>query len=112
MEDLVPILEQAEKDDKLVVLYFTATGCTPCQKVAPIVMEMSENDSEFEEDKVEFLKVNVMNSDESMNIAKYFDVDGWPTFLFIKYGNVQETIVGGNNAMLNLYNTVSKYYSL
>lgn len=70
--------------------------------IAPTYVELSESE-EFENDVV-FLKVNVNDSPE---IAAEYNVDGWPTFLFIKNSRVLSEMVGGNAAREGLYAMVS-----
>jgi thioredoxin 1 len=70
--------------------------------IAPLYEELSE---EFQ-GVVRFLKVDV---DQNPDATANFQVDGWPTFLLVKNGEVQEEIVGGNAAKLGLYDMVVKY---
>ena len=97
--ELEEILDESK--DKLVVIDFFSTDCAPCEKVAPLYEELSQSE-EFSE-KVIFLKVNVDN--HPFITAKY-SVTGWPTFLFIKNGEVQTEIVGGKLAEATLYDWV------
>eukprot|EP00804_Cyclotella_cryptica_P021516 CCRYP_005820-RA/>CCRYP_005820-RA protein AED:0.20 eAED:0.20 QI:0/-1/0/1/-1/1/1/0/74 len=71
--------------------------------IAPIYREMSELE-EF--NNVLFLKVNVSDHPD---IAKRYDVDGWPTFLLFKNGEKVDGIVGGQAAKAGLYSLVAKY---
>eukprot|EP00566_Odontella_aurita_P036880 CAMPEP_0113568586 /NCGR_PEP_ID=MMETSP0015_2-20120614/23929_1 /TAXON_ID=2838 /ORGANISM="Odontella" /LENGTH=75 /DNA_ID=CAMNT_0000471139 /DNA_START=333 /DNA_END=560 /DNA_ORIENTATION=+ /assembly_acc=CAM_ASM_000160 len=73
--------------------------------IAPIYEDLSDS-GEFKERGVKFLKVNV---DESPEVAAKFDVDGWPTFMFIKGGEKRDEIVGGNAAKVGLYDMVTKH---
>mmetsp|Transcript_44580 Transcript_44580/g.108065 ORF Transcript_44580/g.108065 Transcript_44580/m.108065 type:complete len:233 (-) Transcript_44580:2008-2706(-) len=91
----------AEHPEKLVVIDFTSKDCPPCKKVAPLYEELSESE-EFLSDVV-FLKVDVDENPEA--VAKY-QVTGWPTFIFIKQGEVQTEIVGGKLAEATLYDWV------
>lgn len=97
--ELETILEESK--DKLVVIDFYSNNCAPCEKVAPLYQELSESE-EFSE-KVVFLKVNV--DDHPFITAKY-SVSGWPTFLFLKNGEVQTEIVGGKLVEATLYDWV------
>jgi thioredoxin 1 len=104
LEEVQKIIDdEAEAEEgKLVVLYFTANNCPPCKMIAPTYVELSESE-EFE-DNVVFLKVNVNDSPET---AAEYNVDGWPTFLFIKNGKVLSEMVGGSAAREGLYAMVS-----
>jgi len=97
--------EEAEKKGSLVIIYFTANNCPPCVMIGPIYQDLAELD-DFNEKGVQFLKVNV---NDHPDIATKFNVDGWPTFLFIKDGEVINDIVGGNAAKNGLYDDVMKY---
>ena len=99
MDQIESILE--EHDDKLVVIDFTSKNCPPCKKVAPLYEELSESE-EFES-KVIFLKVDV---DENTDAVAKYGVTRWPTFLFVKKGEVQTEIVGGKLAEATLYDWV------
>ena len=68
--------------------------------MAPLYEELSQSE-EFSD--VIFLKVNV--EDHPFITTKY-GVTGWPTFLFIKNGEVQTEIVGGKLAEATLYDWV------
>lgn len=94
--------ENSNRDDQLVVIYFSSTDCPPCKKVSPLFEELSE---EFEElgDKIVFCKVNV---DENPIAASQYQVTGWPTFLFLKKGEKVLEIVGGKLAEATLYDWV------
>ena len=87
----------------LIVLYFTANNCPPCQMIRPIYEDMSAL-TEFVD--VQFLKVNV---NDCPDVAERFDVDGWPTFLLFRGGKVVDSIVGGMAAKEGLYNLVAKH---
>ena len=94
-----------DSQSKLIVLDFTANNCPPCDMIAPIYMDLSNLD-EFENKKVLFLKVNV---NDHPDIAKKYNVDGWPTFLLFKNGKLVDSVVGGQAAKSSLYNLVAKH---
>jgi thioredoxin 1 len=91
----------SENPEKLVVIDFTSKNCPPCEKVAPLYEELSESE-EFAE-KVICLKVDV---DENPDAVNKYGVTGWPTFLFVKRGEVQAEIVGGKLVEATLYDWV------
>ena len=99
MEEIEKVI--ADHPEKLVIIDFTSKDCPPCKKVAPLYEELSESE-EFLSDVV-FLKVDVDQNPDA--VAKY-QVTGWPTFIFIKQGEVQTEIVGGKLAEATLYDWV------
>jgi len=70
-----------------VVVDFWAPWCQPCRMIAPVL----ENLAGEYADKVTIVKVN---TDENSQWANVYGVQGNPTLLFIKDGQVQDTIVG------------------
>lgn len=79
--------QEALQGDQLTVVDFFADWCGPCKMMAPIVEELAES----LKDQVKIGKLNVDNSPATA--AKY-KVMSIPTIVFIKNGNVVETIVG------------------
>jgi thioredoxin 1 len=72
-----------------VLLDFTAPWCGPCQAIAPMLEDLSE---EFE-GKIVFAKVNVDNNGP---IAIKYGVRNIPTIVLIKNGKQEEKLVGAN----------------
>ena len=77
--------EQWEKEvitsDKPVFVDFWATWCGPCQRISPIVEELTK---EYE-DKVNFVKVNV---DQNNDLARKYNIFSIPTLAIFKDGKV------------------------
>ena len=69
------------------VVDFWAPWCGPCRMVAPVVEELS---AEFGS-TVKFVKVNV---DHNQSLAARYGVQGIPTLLFFKDGQVVDGQVG------------------
>ena len=88
-------------NDHLVVIDFYSTNCPPCEKIAPLYEELSLSD-EFATG-VTFVKVNV---DTNPLAVQKYGVTGWPTFLFVKKGEVQTEVVGGKLAEATLYDWI------
>ena len=66
----------------LVVVDFNADWCGPCQMLAPILEELSN-----EEPKVKFVAVNV---DQNRDLAQQYDVMSIPCVVFFKNGQEVE----------------------
>lgn len=72
---------------KPILVDFWASWCGPCQMIAPIVEEISNELSE----RIEVGKLNV---DEQPEIAIKYDVMSIPTLILFKDGKVVNTIIG------------------
>lgn len=75
------------KSSTPVVVDFWAPWCQPCRMIAPVL----ENLAGEYADKITIAKVN---TDENSQWANTYGVQGIPTLLFIKDGQVKDTIVG------------------
>jgi len=71
----------------LIVVDFWADWCPPCRMVAPIIEQLAQDYA----GKVVFGKLNV---DENPKTTSRFGVMNIPTMLFIKNGDVKDTITG------------------
>ena len=74
------------KQNKICIIDFWASWCTPCLQVAPILEEISE-----EMKDVAIIKHNI---DDEPNSPTRFGVRGIPTMLLFKDGELASTKVG------------------
>ena len=74
----------------LVVVEFWHERCQWCKKLGPIYSEVAE---EYE-DKVKFVKLNVLVSQANQKIAVNYGIMGTPTLIFLCDGRPVETILG------------------
>lgn len=72
---------------KTILVDFWASWCGPCQMIAPIVEEISNEMS----GKIEIGKLNV---DEQPEIVIKYDVMSIPTLILFKEGKMVDTIIG------------------
>lgn len=79
--------QEALQGEELKVIDFYADWCGPCKMMGPVVEELAES---F---KVQ-VKIGKLNVDNSPATAAKYKVMTIPTIIFIKGGNVVETIVG------------------
>ncbi|KFK31763.1 hypothetical protein AALP_AA6G156100 [Arabis alpina] len=79
-------LKLANESKKLIVIDFTATWCPPCRMIAPIFVEYAKKFVD-----VVFFKVDV---DELQAVAKEFEVEAMPTFVYMREGVVIDKVVG------------------
>ncbi|WP_407887958.1 thioredoxin family protein [Levilactobacillus sp. N40-8-2] len=80
---------EQETNTGVTVVDFRADWCPPCKMMDPILKSLSESDA-FKT-KVTFTSLNV---DHDQEVAGSFDVQGIPTFLIKKDGQVVERLVG------------------
>ena len=72
---------------KPVVVDFYATWCGPCKVLSPRLDQLAGSFT----NEIKFVKVNV---DESPNLSQHFNIQGIPTLLFFKNGEVVDSVVG------------------
>ncbi len=79
--------EEIKSTDTLVLVDFFATWCGPCNMLAPIIEEISNEYS----NKIKVCKVNV---DEERDLALIYDVESITTIIFFKNGEPIKTSIG------------------
>jgi len=81
---------EALKSEGLVIVDFWATWCGPCRMIAPVIEELA---AEYE-GKVKIGKIDV---DENNGTSIKYGVRSIPTVLFIKDGQVVDTVMGAQS---------------
>lgn len=79
--------EEVVEADKPVLVDFWAPWCGYCQKLTPVIDELSGEIG----DKVKIVKVNV---DENRTLAQKYGVMSLPTMLLFKNGDQAEKLMG------------------
>ena len=75
------------KSSNIAVVEFNSTWCGSCQKLAPIVEEISEELS----DRLDFYNIDV---DDNPDITESFGIDTIPTLVVLKNGERVDQKVG------------------
>jgi thioredoxin 1 len=70
-----------------VIVDFTATWCSPCKMLDPVVTQLSQDWN----GKAKFVKLDV---DENSNLAMQFGVMGVPTLILFVNGNPVQRLSG------------------
>jgi len=70
-----------------VLVDFWAVWCMPCQKIAPLVEELS---NEYD-GKIKFGKINVENDQK---VAQQYGIRSIPTLLIFKNGKIASQLIG------------------
>jgi thioredoxin 1 len=75
----------------VAMLDFYATWCGPCKTIAPVVEQLSD---EFADKGVKVGKVDI---DQAPQLAVKFGIQGVPTLLFFKDGEVVDKLSGAHS---------------
>ena len=86
--ELDQIISQTK--DSLIVVDFSAEWCGPCRMIAPVFDELALATADA---GAVFCKVDV---DKTPELADRYEVQGMPTFVFIKDGAVVERFAGAS----------------
>lgn len=78
------VLHDLLKQDNRKVLYFTATWCPPCKKIAPIFTNLSK---EF--NNILFIKIDI---DDFNDLAQEYGISSVPTFAFLRGSEVTDKV--------------------
>ena len=73
--------------DILVLVDFWAEWCGPCKQIGPILEEISD-------EKIDKIKIVKLNIDENPITTQKYDVQGIPTLILFKRGELFDSKVG------------------
>jgi thioredoxin len=74
------------KSDRLVIVDFWATWCTPCRMLTPILEEIAAERPD--------IKICKINMDDAQDIAEQYAVMSLPALLYFKNGELIEDSIG------------------
>ena len=94
----------------LSLLYFTASWCGPCQKVYPLLNELSDKLSKSGKYNIEFFKIDI---DENEEFCEKCDIRSVPTFYIMNGKNLLSQCSGADiqtigEMIINTFNTFNK----
>lgn len=75
-------------EKRLIMIYFFAKWCEPCKSLSTLMETLEER----YDHRVLLLKID---TEESEDIAKEFNIEFMPTFLFFKNGRIVNHVIGG-----------------
>ena len=79
-DDIVKILLENMEKKVLSLLYFTAKWCGPCQKIAPLMVELSDKLKEKGDYNIDFYKIDIDKNEEFCDKCEIRSV---PTFFIM-----------------------------
>ncbi|WP_315443478.1 thioredoxin [uncultured Selenomonas sp.] len=74
------------KSNRLVIVDFWATWCTPCRMLTPILEEIAAERPD--------IKICKINMDDAQDIAEQYAVMSLPALLYFKNGELIEDSIG------------------
>lgn len=78
--------QEVLREDKLVIVDFSADWCTPCKMLHHVLDRISDENNE--------VKIVNIDVDESPHISNKLNINNLPTLMFFKGGRVVDEIVG------------------
>jgi thiol-disulfide isomerase/thioredoxin len=92
-------------DDNDVIL-FHLEGCGPCAELFPVIEKISQNylNANFYKASYDF------ENPDFIKFAEYYQVEGYPTLIFKKFGQVKFFLSGGNRTESEIMDVLSAAY--
>jgi len=97
LEDYYKQMMSVENKNKLIICYFTATWCGPCQMIAKDMVKLGNEAS-----NIQILKIDV---DDCEEVSNQCSIDCMPTFKFHLQNNLEpyKQLMGADkNQLLNI----------
>ncbi|XP_012067568.1 thioredoxin H4-1-like [Jatropha curcas] len=85
-------LSEANKDNKIVVVNFCSSWCSPSKSIAPAYCELADKYT-----SLVFLSVDI---DELAEFSSSWEIKSTPTFFFLKDGRQVDKLVGADKPEL------------
>jgi thioredoxin len=79
-----------DNNDKLIVIDFCAKWCGPCNRISSRVESL---ETTFSASNIVVIKCDI---DESPEVGDEFKIQSLPTFVFIKNGAFQNSVIGAD----------------
>lgn len=109
-DDIGEVLIENMNKKVLSLLYFTATWCGPCQKVYPLLNELSDKLSENSNYNIEFYKIDI---DKNEEFCEKCDIRSVPTFFVMNGKKILSQCTGADiqtigNMIINTFNSFNQ----
>ena len=92
-DNIANVLVENEKKKILSFLYFTATWCGPCQKIYPLIEELSTKLKENNKYNIIFYKIDI---DQNEEFCEKCDIRSVPTFFIMNGKNLLSSVTGAS----------------
>ncbi len=73
-------IEVIKKTNKLIIVEFFATWCSPCQRISPVLENIAE-----QRDDLDIIKIDI---DKNVELSAEYEIEFVPTLLVFKDGKM------------------------